>query len=40
MHAYEEAYRLRLVKSLARKAQELGYRLEPAGETIAAPAVT
>jgi hypothetical protein len=29
MHAYEEAYRLRLVKGLARKAQELGYRLEP-----------
>ena len=30
MAAYEEAYRLRLVKGLARKAQELGYRLEPA----------
>ncbi len=27
---YEEAYRLKLVKGLARKAQELGYRLEPA----------
>jgi transposase len=40
MHAYEEAYRLRLVKSLARKAQELGYRLEPAAATIAAPAAT
>jgi transposase len=33
MHAYEEAYRLRLVKGLARKAQELGYRLEPAAVT-------
>jgi transposase len=29
-HAYEEAYRARQVKGLARKAQELGYRLEPA----------
>jgi hypothetical protein len=28
--AYEEAYRLRQVKGLARKAAELGYRLEPA----------
>jgi transposase len=28
--AYEEAYRLRQVKGLARKAKELGYRLEPA----------
>jgi transposase len=28
--ACEEAYRLRQVKGLARKAQELGYRLEPA----------
>jgi transposase len=33
MHAYEEAYRLRLVKGLARKAQELGYRLEPTAAT-------
>jgi transposase len=33
MHAYEETYRLRLVKGLARKAQELGYRLEPAAVT-------
>ena len=30
MHAYEEAYRLRLVKGLARKASELGYQLTPA----------
>jgi transposase len=30
MAAYEEAYRLKLIKGLARKAQELGYRLEPA----------
>jgi len=30
--AYEETYRLRLVKGLAQKAQELGYRLEPASE--------
>jgi transposase len=29
MTAYEEAYRLRLVKSLARKATELGYQLVP-----------
>ena len=28
--AYEEAYRARQMKGLARKAQELGYRLEPA----------
>jgi transposase len=28
--AYEETYRLRQVKGLARKAKELGYRLEPA----------
>jgi len=33
MNAYEEAYRRRLVKGLARKAQELGYRLEPAAAT-------
>lgn len=30
MNASEEAYRQRQVKGLARKAQELGYRLEPA----------
>ena len=30
MVAYEEAYRLRQIKGLARKANELGYRLEPA----------
>jgi len=30
--AYEETYRVRLVKGLAQKAQELGYRLEPAPE--------
>jgi hypothetical protein len=30
MTAYEAAYRARLVKGLARKASELGYRLEPA----------
>jgi transposase len=30
MDAYEEAYRLKLIKGLARKAQLLGYRLEPA----------
>src|SRR5215475_2163679 len=29
MEAYEAAYRARLVKGLARKAAELGYRLEP-----------
>ncbi len=28
--AYEESYRLRQLKGLARKAEELGYRLEPA----------
>jgi transposase len=38
MHAYEEAYRLRLVKGLARKAQELGYRLEPAAAPPTLPA--
>jgi transposase len=31
--AYEAAYRERLVKGLARKARELGYRLEPAAGT-------
>ena len=30
MAAYEEVYRLKLIKGLARKAQELGFRLEPA----------
>ncbi len=30
MQAYEEAYKIRLVHGLARKARELGYRLEPA----------
>jgi hypothetical protein len=30
MASYEEAYRLRLVKGLARKAQEMGYQLVPA----------
>src|SRR5262249_54031568 len=28
--SYDEAYRLRQLKGLARKAEELGYRLEPA----------
>jgi transposase len=32
-NAYEEAYRARQVKGLARKAQELGYRLEPAASS-------
>ena len=31
MHAYEEAYRARLIKGIARKAQELGYQLVPTG---------
>ena len=30
VEAYEAAYRARVVKGLARKAAELGYRLEPA----------
>jgi transposase len=38
IHAYEEAYRLRLLKGLARKAQELGYRLEPAADMAPASA--
>jgi transposase len=29
-HAYEEAYRLRTIKSMARKAKSLGYKLVPA----------
>jgi transposase len=33
MAAYEEAYRNRLVKALARKAEELGYRLTPPTES-------
>jgi hypothetical protein len=28
--AYEEAYRLRTVKAMARKAESLGYKLVPA----------
>ena len=31
--AYEKAYRLRLIKSLARKATELGYQLVPVTPT-------
>jgi transposase len=33
MTAYEEVYRLRLIKGLARKARELGYQLTPAAVT-------
>ena len=29
-HAYEEAYRLRTLKAMARKAETLGYKLVPA----------
>jgi transposase len=36
MAAYEEAYRLRVLRGLARKAEELGYQLVPAGECPAA----
>jgi hypothetical protein len=31
-HAYEEAYRLRILKAMARKAERLGYKLVPASE--------
>lgn len=31
-HAYEEAYRLRMVKGMARKAESLGYKLVPVGK--------
>jgi transposase len=35
MAAYEEAYRARTLKGLARKAEQLGYRLVPQVETVA-----
>jgi hypothetical protein len=31
-HAYEETYRLRTLKAMARKAESLGYKLVPATE--------
>jgi transposase len=34
LEAYEESYRARLVKGLAKRASELGYRLEPASAGI------
>jgi transposase len=37
MAAYEEAYRQRTLKGLARKAQELGYRLVPQVEAVSVP---
>ena len=33
LEEYEQAYRQRKVKGLARQAQELGYRLEPVAQT-------
>jgi hypothetical protein len=33
LEAYEAAYRTRLVKGLAKRAAELGYRLEPTAAT-------
>ena len=33
IEVYEAAYRARVVKGLARKAAEFGYRLEPAAAT-------
>lgn len=40
MDACEEAYRLRVIKSLARKAGELGYQLTPAAAAAAVPATS
>src|SRR5207302_9725602 len=37
MASYEEAYRARTLKGLARKAQEMGYHLTPAPAAAAAP---